>query len=156
MDLRRHDKKYFGRQGEPEDVVVGSSAESYLTDARGRKYIDFMMGWCVGNLGWGNTEIRAAARPVAVPTTPGQRRAREREDQAVCAWGAYYLVGTGIAPVRAAFCSYVATRVARCRLRSAPPPRRAPEAPAEKFPCRHGSRRLGRGGDPSMRIGSMA
>ena len=21
-----------------------------------------MMGWCVGNLGWGNTEIRAAAQ----------------------------------------------------------------------------------------------
>src|SRR4051794_10384875 len=62
MDLRVLDKKYFGRQGEPRDVVVGSSADSYLTDARGRKYIDFMMGWCVGNLGWGNTEIRAAAR----------------------------------------------------------------------------------------------
>ena len=23
-----------------------------LTDARGRKYIDFVMGWCVGNFGW--------------------------------------------------------------------------------------------------------
>ena len=62
MKLRELDKKHFGRQGEPEDVVVGNSADSYLTDARGRKYIDFMMGWCVGNLGWANTEIRAAAR----------------------------------------------------------------------------------------------
>src|SRR5205085_108628 len=62
MNLRQLDKKYFGRQGEPQDVIVGNSADSYLTDARGRKYIDFMMGWCVGNLGWGNTEIRAAAR----------------------------------------------------------------------------------------------
>src|SRR3954462_1924709 len=62
MNLRQLDKKHFGRQGEPEDVVVGNSADSFLTDARGRKYIDFMMGWCVGNLGWGNTEIRAAAR----------------------------------------------------------------------------------------------
>jgi len=62
MNLRQLDKKYFGRQGEPQDVVVGNSADSYLTDARGRKYIDFMMGWCVGNLGWGNTEIRGAAR----------------------------------------------------------------------------------------------
>jgi adenosylmethionine-8-amino-7-oxononanoate aminotransferase len=61
-NLRQVDKKYFGRQGEAEDVIVGNSADSYLTDARGRKYIDFMMGWCVGNLGWGNTEIRAAAR----------------------------------------------------------------------------------------------
>jgi adenosylmethionine-8-amino-7-oxononanoate aminotransferase len=62
MNARQLDRKYFGRQGEPEDVVVGHSAGSYLIDSRGRKYIDFMMGWCVGNLGWGNTEIRAAAR----------------------------------------------------------------------------------------------
>src|SRR6185436_13503358 len=61
MNLRQLDKKYFGRQGEPRDVIVGGSADSYLTDTRGRRYIDFMMGWCVGNLGWGNTEIRAAA-----------------------------------------------------------------------------------------------
>ena len=62
MNLHQLDKKYFGREGEPEDVIVGHSANSYLIDARGRKYIDFMMGWCVGNLGWGNTEIRAAAK----------------------------------------------------------------------------------------------
>ena len=62
MNLHQLDKKYFGRRSAPEDVIVGNSADSYLTDARGRKYIDFMMGWCVGNLGWGNTEIRTAAR----------------------------------------------------------------------------------------------
>lgn len=62
MDLRQLDGKYFGRQGEPTDVIVGNSADSYLTDTRGRKYIDFMMGWCVGNLGWGNTEIRARGK----------------------------------------------------------------------------------------------
>ena len=61
MNLRQLDKKYFGRQGQAEDVVVGNSVDSYLFDSRGRKYIDFMMGWCVGNLGWGNTEVRAAA-----------------------------------------------------------------------------------------------
>ena len=61
MDLRQRDRKHFGRQGEPEKVIVGNSVDSYLIDSRGRKYIDFMMGWCVGNLGWGNTEIRAAA-----------------------------------------------------------------------------------------------
>ena len=62
MNLRQLDRKYFGRQGDAKDVIVGGSADSYLTDTRGRKYIDFMMGWCVGNLGWGNTEIRAAAQ----------------------------------------------------------------------------------------------
>ena len=62
MNLRQLDNKHFGRRGEAEDVIVGNSADSYLIAARGRKYIDFMMGWCVGNLGWGSTEIRAAAR----------------------------------------------------------------------------------------------
>ena len=61
MDLRQLDRKYFGRRDEPKDVVVGHSADSFLTDSRGRTYIDFMMGWCAGNLGWGNTEIRKAA-----------------------------------------------------------------------------------------------
>lgn len=62
MNLVRLDRKYSGRQSDPEDVVVGHSEASQLIDARGRKYIDFMMGWCVGNLGWGNSEIRKAAR----------------------------------------------------------------------------------------------
>jgi hypothetical protein len=62
MNVRQLDKRFFGRQGDAEDIVVAKSAASYLTDSRGRNYIDFMMGWCVGNLGWGNTEIRAAAR----------------------------------------------------------------------------------------------
>src|ERR1043165_6385444 len=55
MNLRQRDNKYFGRQGEPKGFIVGNSADSYLTDTRGRTYIAF-------NLGWGNTEIRAAAK----------------------------------------------------------------------------------------------
>jgi len=58
MNLRQLDKKYFGRQGEPEDVVVGNSADNYLTDARGRKYIDFMMGWCENH---GGFQLRACS-----------------------------------------------------------------------------------------------
>jgi 4-aminobutyrate aminotransferase-like enzyme len=61
MNLRQLDKKHFGRQRGPQDVIAGSSSEGYLRDARGRKYIDFIMGWCVGNLGWGNRELRATA-----------------------------------------------------------------------------------------------
>jgi 4-aminobutyrate aminotransferase-like enzyme len=33
---------------------------SYVIGPRGRKYIDFTAGWCVGNLGWGNEAIRDA------------------------------------------------------------------------------------------------
>ena len=36
---------------------------STLTDSRGRKYIDFVMGWCVGNFGWRSAEtIKALER----------------------------------------------------------------------------------------------
>src|SRR5687768_12249966 len=62
MNLHQLDKTHSGRQGEPQHVIVANSADSYLTDARGRNYIDFMMGRCVRNLRWGNTEIRAAAQ----------------------------------------------------------------------------------------------
>src|ERR1043166_7168503 len=62
MNLRQLDKKHFGRQNKPNDVIIGSSTDSYVINTRGRKYIDFMTGWCVGNLGWGNTELRAASR----------------------------------------------------------------------------------------------
>ncbi|MEJ6022373.1 class-III pyridoxal-phosphate-dependent aminotransferase [Ramlibacter sp. PS4R-6] len=67
MNLRLLDRKYLGRQEEPDDFIVGDSGGSYVTDTRGRTYIDFMTGWCVGNLGWGNTEIRAAARKYEGP-----------------------------------------------------------------------------------------
>jgi 4-aminobutyrate aminotransferase-like enzyme len=40
------------------DVVATEGA--WLRDARGRRYVDFVSGWCVGNLGWGNEEVRAA------------------------------------------------------------------------------------------------
>lgn len=34
------------------NLHVAATNGSILTDSRGRKYIDFVMGWCVGNLGW--------------------------------------------------------------------------------------------------------
>jgi acetylornithine/succinyldiaminopimelate/putrescine aminotransferase len=36
----------------PAELQVSSTNGSILTDSRGRKYIDFVMGWCVGNFGW--------------------------------------------------------------------------------------------------------
>jgi acetylornithine/succinyldiaminopimelate/putrescine aminotransferase len=47
---------------ETPDVQVSRSKGSFLFDAKGRKYIDFVMGWCVGNFGWGNPEIVRAAQ----------------------------------------------------------------------------------------------
>lgn len=33
-------------------MQVAATKGSIVTDSRGRKYIDFVMGWCVGNFGW--------------------------------------------------------------------------------------------------------
>jgi acetylornithine/succinyldiaminopimelate/putrescine aminotransferase len=41
----------------PAELQVAATNGSIVTDSRGRKYIDFVMGWCVGNFGW---------RPVAI------------------------------------------------------------------------------------------
>src|SRR5712671_4677589 len=56
------EKKYLGRSETPEIRIVRAKG-SFVFDASGRKYIDFVMGWCVGNFGWANPEIvRAAER----------------------------------------------------------------------------------------------
>ena len=36
----------------PDKLQVAATNGSILTDSRGRKYIDFVMGWCVANFGW--------------------------------------------------------------------------------------------------------
>ena len=45
---------------EPADLQVAATNGSIVTDARGRKYIDFVMGWCVGNFGWRPAAIAKA------------------------------------------------------------------------------------------------
>ena len=44
----------------PAELQVASTNGSTLTDSRGRKYIDFVMGWCVGNFGWRPAAIARA------------------------------------------------------------------------------------------------
>src|SRR6185295_9618653 len=46
----------------PSQLQVARTIGSFLFDARGRKYVDFVMGWCVGNLGWGH---EAASKAIA-------------------------------------------------------------------------------------------
>ena len=36
----------------PAELQVAATNGSIVTDSRGKKYIDFLMGWCVGNCGW--------------------------------------------------------------------------------------------------------
>jgi 4-aminobutyrate aminotransferase-like enzyme len=44
----------------PAELQVAATNGSILTDSRGRKYIDFVMGWCVANFGWRPAPIAKA------------------------------------------------------------------------------------------------
>ncbi len=47
---------------EPGELQVARTEGSFVFDEKGRRYIDFMMGWCVGNFGWGNAVLVEEAR----------------------------------------------------------------------------------------------
>lgn len=66
MNLREKDRAFLVRSSS-EDLQVVRSEGSYLFDERGRKYIDFLAGWNVGNFGWGGKEIKAAIRQSKSP-----------------------------------------------------------------------------------------
>src|SRR4051812_9233413 len=51
MPARRRKPRVLARDL-PAELQVAATNGSILTDSRGRKYIDFVMGWCVGNFGW--------------------------------------------------------------------------------------------------------
>ena len=56
MPARRPGPRVLARE-EPAELQVAPTNGSLVTDSRGRKYIDFVMGWCVGNFGWGSPGI---------------------------------------------------------------------------------------------------
>ena len=51
----------MGRDERAELEVAGTEG-SFVFDAKGKRYIDFMMGWCVGNFGWGNAVLVKEAK----------------------------------------------------------------------------------------------
>jgi acetylornithine/succinyldiaminopimelate/putrescine aminotransferase len=60
-------KNVLARGSEAEEVRVIGSQGSYVFGPNRKKYIDFMAGWCVGNLGWDNREIKRAIRQFKGP-----------------------------------------------------------------------------------------
>jgi acetylornithine/succinyldiaminopimelate/putrescine aminotransferase len=62
MKLKTAERKYFGREREESEVEVAGAEGSFIYDQDGKRYIDLFMGWCVGNLGWGNPEATKAIR----------------------------------------------------------------------------------------------
>lgn len=61
MNVRAADRAFLVRESS-EDLPVVRSEGSYLFDERGRKYIDFLTGWNVGNVGWRRREIKTAIK----------------------------------------------------------------------------------------------
>ena len=55
-------RTHLAREDEGSGVRVARSRGSYVFDNRGRKYVDFLAGWCVGNFGWNNSRLERARR----------------------------------------------------------------------------------------------
>src|SRR4051794_29929820 len=68
MDVAQRDRRYVAREEAAKGVQFVRSEGGFVFDQHGKKYVDFTAGWCVGNLGWGNKEIRAAIRDFDGPT----------------------------------------------------------------------------------------
>jgi acetylornithine/succinyldiaminopimelate/putrescine aminotransferase len=56
--MPRPRKRILVRNGGNADIEVARARGNYIEDTRGRKYIDFIMGWCVGNFGWARPALR--------------------------------------------------------------------------------------------------
>jgi acetylornithine/succinyldiaminopimelate/putrescine aminotransferase len=67
MNIALKDKKNLAWSSTPENIEITRSEGSYLYDSKGNKYLDFIMGWCVGNFGWGNEKIISSLRDFSGP-----------------------------------------------------------------------------------------
>jgi 4-aminobutyrate aminotransferase-like enzyme len=68
------DQKYVGRDTQPDEIEIVKQMGSFVYAAHGKKYIDFVMGWCVGNFGWNNDDIKSKVQNFDGPdyVTPHQ------------------------------------------------------------------------------------
>ncbi|MDA1079821.1 MAG: aspartate aminotransferase family protein [bacterium] len=62
------DERYIGRDLKAFPLEIAGSDGSYLIDKNGQRYIDFEMGWCVGNIGWSQNEVTEAIKNFTGPT----------------------------------------------------------------------------------------
>lgn len=61
------DRKFLGRDGTCVRVEYFKSKGNYIIDSKRKKFIDFLSGWNVGNVGWGVKEIRKEIRDFEGP-----------------------------------------------------------------------------------------
>ena len=58
MNVIKEDKEYLARDVPALPLEITNAKDSYLF-SKNKKYIDFLMGWCVGNIGWNNKKINS-------------------------------------------------------------------------------------------------
>jgi adenosylmethionine-8-amino-7-oxononanoate aminotransferase len=68
MEVLHKEEKLLAWSWPPEDITLVRSHDCFLYDENDKKYIDFIMGWCVGNFGWGNEEITRAIHEFSGPS----------------------------------------------------------------------------------------
>ena len=66
MKTRRQSQ--LAREADAEAIAIVGSKGGYLIGARGKRFIDFTSGFCVGNFGWNDRTIVAALRNFKGPT----------------------------------------------------------------------------------------
>ena len=57
----------LARGSDSEDIAIVGSTDGYLIGPRGKRFIDFTAGWCVGNFGWNTRSVRGALRAFKGP-----------------------------------------------------------------------------------------
>jgi adenosylmethionine-8-amino-7-oxononanoate aminotransferase len=67
MSGREKDTMYLGRDPLSLNLQMAGAEDSVVFDREGRRYVDFVMGWCVGNLGWRQSDIQAAIKQSRSP-----------------------------------------------------------------------------------------
>ena len=65
--MPRPRKRFLVQNGGSAEIEVARARGNSLYDTRGRKYIDFIMGWCVGNFGWARPALRRRVHAFAGP-----------------------------------------------------------------------------------------
>ncbi|SDL68246.1 putrescine aminotransferase [Salinimicrobium catena] len=66
--MKENAEKYFGRGNESFDLEIVKAEGSFVYDASGKRYIDFLGGAGVGSLGWDHPKIEEAIRHQQRPT----------------------------------------------------------------------------------------
>ena len=60
--------EYLFRDTPPTPIDVVNAEDHHIITSDGKKYLDFEMGWCVGNAGWNKKTIKQAIQSFSGPT----------------------------------------------------------------------------------------